>query len=62
MKRRESLHLQLPIEFILPIAANLAKKMKIDSILPLGTRPLVNPAGAHQAAAKVVDSSGIGKR
>src|SRR5215469_1632700 len=62
MKGRESLHLRLPIEFILPIAANFAEKMKIDSILERGTRSLVNPACARQTAAKVVDSSGIGKR
>jgi hypothetical protein len=55
MKRREFLHLHLPVELVSPIGANLLEKPKIEPILPAGIGDRVRPTGSVQASAKIVD-------
>src|SRR6266404_8615071 len=55
MERRKFLHLDLPVESVSPIGANLLEKPKIEPIFPTRISNRVRPAGSVQSSMKIVD-------
>jgi hypothetical protein len=51
----EPVKLRLPVETVVPVAAEILKRCPIEAICPRGTGNFVDPARAPQAVAKVID-------